>query len=106
MFSAVCARSARPSNTTYALDRIHLPFQKETPRFLILGVHIWRYSRRMNKGRGNSWGEGAGYHPELPKLIVKAPAKKITMPDEMGAPAGLGLLPGHGQITRRKSAGI
>ena len=24
----------------------------------------------MNKGRSSSWGEGAGYHPELMKLVV------------------------------------
>src|SRR6218665_1248248 len=29
----------------------------------------------MNKGRGSSWREGAGYHPELPKLVVTAAAK-------------------------------
>ena len=37
MFSAVCAGSARPSNTTYGLDRIHLPSQKETARISYLG---------------------------------------------------------------------
>jgi len=33
----------------------------------------------MNKGRCSRWGEGAGHHPKLPKLVVTAAAKKINM---------------------------
>jgi len=32
-----CLCKERPANTTYALDRIHLPFQKETARISYLG---------------------------------------------------------------------
>src|SRR6218665_1950809 len=36
-----------------------------------------RYHKGVNKGRTSSWREGAGYHPELPKLVVTAAAKEI-----------------------------
>jgi len=36
----------------------------------------------MNMCRGSSWREGAGYHPELPKLVVTVVAKEIYMPEK------------------------
>src|SRR6218665_1989189 len=39
---------------------------------------------RCSKGRGSSWREGGGYHPELSKLVVTAAAKEIYMADKCG----------------------
>jgi len=50
----------------------------------------------MNKGRGSSWGEGAGYHPELPKMVVKAGEKKFNMLDKCEL-----LIYGYSQVTDR-----
>ena len=38
-----------------------------------------RYHIGMNKGRGSMWREGAGYHPELLKLVVTAAAKEFSI---------------------------
>ena len=36
----------------------------------------------MNQRRSSIWGEGAGYHPELPELVVTATAKEIDVLDK------------------------
>src|SRR6218665_636016 len=59
----------------------HLSRQVGSPLYNGATVVEARYYRCVNKGRGSSWGEGAGYHPELPKLVVTA-AKKINMTDK------------------------
>jgi len=41
-----------------------------------------RYHKGMNKGKGSSWGEGEGYHTELPKLVATAAAKKVNVLDK------------------------
>src|SRR6218665_1166086 len=59
-----------------------------------------RYYKGMNKGRCSSWGEGAGHHPKLPKLVVTAAAKKINMPDKCKL-----LVKGYSQVTDRGREG-
>ena len=41
--------------------------------------HATVIEARYYKGMNSSWGEGAGHHPELSKLVVTAAAKKINI---------------------------
>src|SRR6218665_2515420 len=74
-------RSTRRAAVRRTLSR-HLTRQVGSPSYIALYTVIEaRYYKGMNKGRCSSWGEGAGHHPRLPKLVVTAAAKKINMPD-------------------------
>src|SRR6218665_1892236 len=78
-----CSRACRPERVLFIQAVRQSGSLTSRESFIYRAIVIEaRYYKGMNKARGSSWGEGAGHHPKLPKLVVTAAAKKINMLDE------------------------